>query len=91
MGELLALYAAADVAFVGGSLVPTGGHNPLEPAALGLPMITGPHLHNFARIAGLLEEAGALTTVADAEGLASRVVALLLGLVEKLLARSGAG
>ena len=118
MGELLALYAAADVAFVGGSLVPTGGHNPLEPAALGLPVITGPHLHNFARIAGLLEEAGALTTVADAGGLASRVVELLespelaaacgtagrevvarnrgalerlLGLVEELLARGGAG
>ncbi len=77
MGELLALYAAADVAFVGGSLVPTGGHNPLEPAALGLPVITGPHLHNFVRIADLLEEAGALTRVTDAETLAGRVVELL--------------
>ncbi len=77
MGELLLLYAAADVAFVGGSLVPTGGHNPLEPAALGLPVVTGPHLHNFARIADLLEQAGALRRVHDAEALAGRVVELL--------------
>ena len=42
VGELAALYAAADVAFVGGSLVPVGGHNLLEPAALGVPVITGP-------------------------------------------------
>jgi 3-deoxy-D-manno-octulosonic-acid transferase len=77
MGELLTLYAAADVAFVGGSLEPIGGHNLLEPAALGLPVVTGPHLHNFARIAGLLEEAGALTRVTDAGALASRVMELL--------------
>jgi 3-deoxy-D-manno-octulosonic-acid transferase len=90
MGELLALYAAADVAFVGGSLVPTGGHNPLEPAALGLPVVTGPHLHNFARIASLLEEAGALTRVADAGALSSRVVELLAS-PERAAAAGAAG
>jgi 3-deoxy-D-manno-octulosonic-acid transferase len=90
MGELLALYAVADVAFVGGSLVPTGGHNPLEPAALGLPVVTGPHLHNFARIASLLEEAGALTRVADAGVLASRVVELLAS-PERAAAAGAAG
>ena len=42
LGELLDFYAAADVAFVGGSLVPVGGHNLLEPAALGLPVLSGP-------------------------------------------------
>ncbi|MDX1593658.1 MAG: lipid IV(A) 3-deoxy-D-manno-octulosonic acid transferase [Gammaproteobacteria bacterium] len=77
MGELLTLYAAADVAFVGGSLVPTGGHNPLEPAALGVPVIAGPHMHNFARIGELLERDGALRTVADVDGLTDEVLAWL--------------
>ena len=49
MGELQMMYAASDVAFVGGSLVPTGGHNMLEPAALGIPVIVGPHVFNFQR------------------------------------------
>jgi len=76
MGELLLLYAAADIAFVGGSLVPTGGHNLLEPAALGRPVLTGPHLHNFKVIAELLLEAGAVAVVNDAVELAERLVAL---------------
>jgi 3-deoxy-D-manno-octulosonic-acid transferase len=46
MGELIDAYSAGDIAFVGGSLVPVGGHNPLEPAALGLPVIFGPHMYN---------------------------------------------
>ena len=54
VGELAALYASADVAFVGGSLVPIGGHNLLEPAALGLPVLTGPHHSNGKDIARLL-------------------------------------
>ena len=49
LGELLSFYACADVAFVGGSLQPVGGHNLLEPAAAGTPIVTGPHLHNFSR------------------------------------------
>lgn len=76
MGELLFMFALADVAFVGGSLVPTGGHNLLEPAALGRPVLTGPHLFNFLDIAAQLRDAGALTEVADADELASQVKAL---------------
>ncbi|RMG56175.1 MAG: 3-deoxy-D-manno-octulosonic acid transferase [Gammaproteobacteria bacterium] len=71
LGELLAFYAAADVAFVGGSLVPHGGHNPLEPAALGVPVITGPHWHNFAAIYPALLEQGAAFEVGGAEALAA--------------------
>ena len=73
MGELLFLYALADSAFVGGSLVPNGGHNLLEPAALAKPVISGPHLFNFLDIAAQLREAGALVEVDDAEGLAVEV------------------
>jgi 3-deoxy-D-manno-octulosonic-acid transferase len=61
MGELIDAYAAGDIAFVGGSLVPVGGHNPLEPAALGLPVIFGPHMSNARESArGLLDAQGAL-------------------------------
>jgi 3-deoxy-D-manno-octulosonic-acid transferase len=76
MGELLFLYALADIAFVGGSLVANGGHNLLEPAALGKPVLSGPHLFNFLEIAAQLREAGALSEVADAGGLAQRVAQL---------------
>ena len=70
MGELPLLYAAADIAFVGGSLVGTGGHNPLEPAAVGVPVITGPHYFNFAGIYPALLEAGGAVEVADSADLA---------------------
>ncbi|WP_277587723.1 lipid IV(A) 3-deoxy-D-manno-octulosonic acid transferase [Pseudomonas chlororaphis] len=73
MGELLFLYALADSAFVGGSLVPNGGHNLLEPAALSKPVLSGPHLFNFLEIATMLREAGALQEVDDAHGLAVAV------------------
>ncbi|WP_312911222.1 lipid IV(A) 3-deoxy-D-manno-octulosonic acid transferase [Stutzerimonas nitrititolerans] len=73
MGELLFLYALADIAFVGGSLVPNGGHNLLEPAALGKPLISGPHLFNFLEIAAQLRDAGALREVVDADELAAVV------------------
>ena len=73
MGELLFLYALADSAFVGGSLVPNGGHNLLEPAALAKPVLSGPHLFNFLEIAAKLREAGALEEVDDAQGLAVAV------------------
>lgn len=68
MGELWLWYALADMAFVGGSLAPVGGHNPLEPARLGVPVVMGPHTHNFAVIVEGLQQAGALVqgpTVAD--------------------------
>ena len=78
MGELLSWLALADVAFVGGSLVPTGGHNVLEPIALGVPTLTGPHDFNFASINSELRLAGALQTVVDAESLAAALHALCL-------------
>jgi 3-deoxy-D-manno-octulosonic-acid transferase len=77
LGELLDFYAAADVAFVGGSLVPIGGHNLLEPAALGLPILTGPYNGNGPDIAKLLIERGAAEVVHGAEELGARVAALL--------------
>ena len=77
MGELLFLYALADIAFVGGSLVANGGHNLLEPAALGKPVLSGPHLFNFLDIAAQLREAGALSEVENAMQLADKVAALL--------------
>ena len=76
MGELLLLYALADAAFVGGSLVANGGHNLLEPAALGLPVLSGTHLFNFLEIAAKLRDAGALIEVTDARTLAEAVAAL---------------
>jgi 3-deoxy-D-manno-octulosonic-acid transferase len=77
VGELAALYASADVAFVGGSLVPVGGHNLLEPAALGLPVLTGPSHSNGKDIARLLLEQGAALQVADARELAAALTRLL--------------
>ncbi|MDP3332189.1 MAG: glycosyltransferase, partial [Methylococcaceae bacterium] len=59
MGELKMLYAAADVAFVGGSLVPRGGHNILEASAVGVPVLFGPYMNNFKEIAGAALTAGA--------------------------------
>ena len=76
LGELVMFYAAGDVAFVGGSLVPIGGHNLLEPAALGKPVLSGPYTANAADIAPLLADAGALEIVADAAALAARLGAL---------------
>jgi 3-deoxy-D-manno-octulosonic-acid transferase len=69
MGELSVFLAAADAAFVGGSLLPVGGHNVLEPAALGVPVAFGPHMFNFAQISRMLLEAGAAEQVDDAAGL----------------------
>jgi len=77
MGELLFLYALADIAFVGGSLVATGGHNPLEPAALALPVIMGPHVFNFLEISAMLTQAGALQQIEDIDGLAGAVQRLI--------------
>ncbi len=76
MGELLMLFGAADLAFVGGSLVPVGGHNLLEPAAWEKPVLTGPHLHNFTAISQLLDDAGGLSVVNNADELAATLLAL---------------
>ena len=77
MGELTTFYAAADVAFVGGSLVKIGGHNLLEPAALKLPLITGPHTYNAADIAEMFQEQGVARAVNNQMELAAAVVDLL--------------
>lgn len=77
LGELMAFYACADVAFVGGSLQAIGGHNLLEPAAVGTPAVTGPHLHNFSEISRRLTEADALVIAPDAAGVGDAVEALL--------------
>ncbi len=77
VGELPMLYASSDVAFVGGSLVPIGGHNLLEPAALGVPILTGPYTDNSADVARLLIERGAASVVHDADELGRAVSALL--------------
>ncbi len=77
MGEVMQFYAAADVCFVGGSLVPIGGHNLLEPASLGRATVTGPHWFNAEDIAKRLLEAQAIEVVRDANDLHSKVVALL--------------
>ena len=75
LGELLILFAASDMAFMGGSLVPIGGHNFIEPASLGLALISGIHLDNFQHIADQLIEAEALQLVADANTLADVIIA----------------
>ena len=73
LGELTLLYGVADVAFVGGSLVPVGGHNLLEPASLGVPIVTGPHHFHAPEILRLFLEAGAAAVVSDAATLAAAV------------------
>lgn len=77
MGELLLLLGCADIAFVGGSLIARGGHNMLEPAAWGLPIITGDSDFNFREISLLLQQAGALVKVADTNALTETLATLL--------------
>lgn len=76
MGELMLWYALADIAFVGGSLVPVGGHNVLEPMALDVPTLSGPHVFNFQTITSELVAAGALQLVEPGD--LSRVCNVLL-------------
>ena len=77
MGELLMMYAVADVAVVAGSFIPRGGHNILEPAVLAKPIITGVHVFNFAEICKIFEQEAALLKVADAGELAEQLTSLL--------------
>jgi 3-deoxy-D-manno-octulosonic-acid transferase len=67
IGELASVYSLASVAFVGGSLVPAGGHNPLEPAQFGVPIAMGPHYANFVAITDSLREHDALLIAAREE------------------------
>ena len=77
MGEVPLFYAASDVSFVGGSLVPVGGHNLLEPAAQGLPIITGPHLFNAQDMADMFSAAAAYRIVHDSDELATAITEML--------------
>ncbi len=77
LGELPLFYACADAAFVGGSLTPVGGHNVLEPAALGVPLISGPHTANFREVIELFKADDAIMIVTDAAQLAAAVTGLL--------------
>jgi 3-deoxy-D-manno-octulosonic-acid transferase len=83
VGELATLYAAGDVAFVGGSLVPIGGHNLLEPAALGLPVLTGPSHFNGKEIAQILLQQGAAIEVAHVADLAATLLRLFADPAER--------
>lgn len=77
LGELAGFYGRADVAFVGGTLVPIGGHNLLEPARAGVPVLFGPHVESVAEMARRLEEAGGGQRVADPRELEEEVARLL--------------
>ncbi|MEL5476484.1 MULTISPECIES: lipid IV(A) 3-deoxy-D-manno-octulosonic acid transferase [Serratia] len=77
MGELMLLYGIADLAFVGGSLVERGGHNPLEAAAHAIPVLMGPHTFNFKDICAKLSQAEGLITVTDVDSLVKEVATLL--------------
>jgi len=77
LGELQLYYAASEIAFVGGSLVNTGGQNMLEPAALNLPLITGPYTYNFLEVRNLLLESEALIVVSNSLGLSEKVIELI--------------
>lgn len=77
MGELLDFYAASDIAFIGGSLVEVGGHNPIEPGALGLPIIMGPYVFNFEAICQNLASVGGLLLAEDDAALLKHLLSLL--------------
>lgn len=79
MGEMLKILSAADLVLMGGTLVENGGHNPIEPAALGKPVLVGPHYFNFTEIVNGLEQAGALRVVsANSQELAEELIELLI-------------
>ncbi|MEO5765288.1 MAG: lipid IV(A) 3-deoxy-D-manno-octulosonic acid transferase [Casimicrobiaceae bacterium] len=91
MGEMLAYFAAADVAFVGGSLVALGGQNLIEPIAVGVPVLVGPHTFNFAEAAARAIDAGAALRVADAPELVAQVAVLLRdGAARRAMSERGA-
>lgn len=76
MGELMVFYGASDVAFVGGSLIERGGHNPLEPAAWGIPVFSGPHIFNFETIYQRLLDDSGVKLVKDSDDLADHIIRL---------------
>jgi 3-deoxy-D-manno-octulosonic-acid transferase len=99
IGELAGIFKVGDAIFVGGSLVPTGGHNLLEPAFWAKPIVFGPHMENFQDIAQLFVQAGAALQVPDLQSLSRAILTLLadaarqrqLGLAAKQLLEQGSG
>jgi 3-deoxy-D-manno-octulosonic-acid transferase len=77
IGDLAAVYGIADIAFVGGSLIRRGGHNPLEPARFGVPVVMGPSFENFRDIVARMQAADGIRIVQDKDGLESALVELL--------------
>jgi 3-deoxy-D-manno-octulosonic-acid transferase len=76
VGELASVYSLADVAFVGGSLVASGGHNPLEPAQFGVPVVMGESYENFRGIVSAMQDAGAIE-ITSRDALCATLTALL--------------
>lgn len=99
MGELLLFFGACDIAFVGGSLVPVGGHNLIEPAAWKVPVLSGPHLFNFSEASRLLLEAKGMAVCEGVNVIAHQVTELLqnpasavqMGAAAKLVADNNRG
>lgn len=83
MGELMMLYGAGDMAFVGGSLIERGGHNPLEPAAWGIPVLSGPHVFNFETVYEHLRSGEGVAMVQDSEALGETVARLMANQEER--------
>lgn len=77
MGEIFTYLALSDLVFVGGSLVPVGGHNVVEPAALGLPIITGPYTHNFRKIIEIFKTNNAIVQLENNSDLTNQIIKLL--------------
>jgi len=89
IGELGRAYALAQMAFVGGSFVPTGGHNPLEPAVWGVPVLSGPHVHNFDDVYSELTTAGAARIVPHPRDLATAMADWLEGSAARTAGSAG--
>lgn len=76
LGRLLEIYSVSDVAFIGGSLLPYGGHNPLEPASFGKPVFFGPHMNDFREIADNMHSSGGASTVFLSKDLSEKLIEL---------------
>ena len=83
MGQLLYLYGVSEVAFIGGSLVPVGGHNPIEAAICAKPLLMGPETFNFPDVVAAFSDTGSLQLVYDVKELASSVTALFADTAER--------
>jgi 3-deoxy-D-manno-octulosonic-acid transferase len=77
IGDLAAVYGIADAAFLGGSLIRKGGHNPLEPAQFGVPVVMGPSFENFRDVVTKMQEAGGIRIVQDKDELGAAIAELL--------------